>query len=428
MKPRVLLLFDYDWDAEGLAALRQHYDFDRAGFDLFEFPDNARLINFDLDRFVSKLLKQHQKRPYDVVLSNHEQFGALAAALFAQKAGLVGPSPQSIVACQHKLWMRAQLEQACPQANIRFAPLDCDIGSNPPHVEGFPHFAKPIKAAYSVLARLCKDQADLIELTHFSWHEKWVIRRLVEPFDRIRRQLLPLAPSAHRMLLEEPIRGAQFNLDGYMRHGKAHLLGVVDELMYPGTQAFLRFHYPSQLSASQQAHALEIAERFLNYVGFDNSFFNMEFFYDQTNSQIKIIEFNPRLGSQLADLYTRVDGRNIFLMQLALARGLDPLIVERQSTNQTCAASFVFRRFDGADAPPPLSPSTREAFKKSFPNALLFEFRKSAVGLAREYKWLGSHRYGIVHLSGKHEADLQNQFEAATQLLGWSCPEQYRAA
>lgn len=154
----------------------------------------------------------------------------------------------------------------------------------------------------------------------------------------------------------------------------------------------------------------------------------MEFFYDHAIAELKIIEFNPRLGSQLADLYNRVDGRNVFLMQLALAQGLDPLSVEQQQTNQTCAASFVFRRFNGVQAPAPLTQTTRDAFKSAFPDALLFEFRKSAVGLAREYKWLGSHRYGIFHLSGRDEADLQSKFEAAAQLLGWDCPEQYCAA
>lgn len=425
MKPRVLILFDYDWDEQGFKRLESEYEFDRAGFDLFEFPSNARLVNFNIERFVDKLVRRHQANPYIAVVSNHEQFGALAAALFAEKTGLPGPSVISVLSAQHKLWMRTVLEQVCPQANIGFRPLNCDIGDRPPQESGWPLFVKPIKAAYSVLARTCHSQNDLEELTKFSWHEKWVIRMLVEPFDKLRKERLPEAPSAHRMLMEQAIEGQQFNLDGYFYQGRAYLLGMVDELMYPGTAAFLRFHYPSKLSAQMQEKALSVAETFLQQVGFDHSFFNLEFFVEEGSGEIKVIEFNPRLGSQLADLYGRVDGIDVYAMQLALAQGKDPTKVPKRKTAETCAASFVFRKFDGAGSPLALTQAIKDAFKIQFPDALLFEFRKSDVGLQREYKWLGSHRYGVLHLSASDEARLRQKYLQACQLLGWAPGPQF---
>ncbi len=427
MKPRVLILFDYDWDEQGFARLEPYYEFDRAGFDLFSFPDNARLINFNIERFVGHLIRRHKKRPYSAVLSNHEQFGALAAALFAEKTGLHGPSVLSILSAQHKLWMRTVLQEVCPQANVAFRPLNCDIGDRPPQETGWPLFVKPIKAAYSVLARNCRSQQDLEELTRFSWHEKWVIRRLVEPFDRLRRERLPQAPSAHRMLMEQSVSGLQFNLDGFFYQGRAHSLGMVDEIMYPKTQAFLRFHYPSRLTTTVQERALNVAEQFLSRVGFDHSFFNMEFFIEDGTDEIKVIEFNPRLGSQLADLYGRVDGVDVFAMQLALAQGNDPRLVAKTQTDQTCAASFVFRKFDGAASPPELTSQAKAQFKQQFPDGLLFEFRKSEVGLQREYKWLGSHRYGVMHLGGKDANDLKENYLRACQLLGWPPGPQFES-
>jgi hypothetical protein len=81
-------------------------------------------------------------------------------------------------------------------------------------------------------------------------------------------------------MLEEPVPGAQFNLDGYAFAGTVHALGVVDAIHYPGTQAFMRFVYPSTLARDVQARALDVALRFLTAVGFDHGLFNMEFFYD----------------------------------------------------------------------------------------------------------------------------------------------------
>ncbi len=81
-------------------------------------------------------------------------------------------------------------------------------------------------------------------LTRFGFWELWVIRHLVEPFERIVSARLPEAGSAHRMLLEQPVNAVQYNLDGYVFDGELRPLGFVESVMYPGTQAFMRFDYP----------------------------------------------------------------------------------------------------------------------------------------------------------------------------------------
>ncbi len=81
--PRIGALFAYDWDAAGLARQEQRARFDHAGFDLFTFPSNARLIGFDLERFADAQARRGARRGWSGVLSNHEQFGALAAAMVA---------------------------------------------------------------------------------------------------------------------------------------------------------------------------------------------------------------------------------------------------------------------------------------------------------------------------------------------------------
>jgi hypothetical protein len=112
---------------------------------------------------------------------------------------------------------------------------------------------KPVKAAFSVLARRVDNQAELQAHTRFGRRELWVIRRLVEPFERVARARLPQAGSAHRLMLEEPVQAPQYNLDGWVFNGQAHALGVVDAVMYPGTQAFMRWEHPSRLAAAVQA-------------------------------------------------------------------------------------------------------------------------------------------------------------------------------
>ena len=107
-----------------------------------------------------------------------------------------------------------------------------------------------------------------------------IIKLLVEPFERVSKRLLPQAGTSHSMLLETPVHAAQYCLDGIVHNGSTKPLGVVDAVMFPGTQAFMRFDYPSQLGANVQNRALAVATEFLKAIGFTHGMFNMEFFYD----------------------------------------------------------------------------------------------------------------------------------------------------
>ena len=416
------LLFDYEWDAMAHAAMAAQWRFDRAGFDLFAFPSNARLIGFDLERFAAAQARRARRRGWLGVLSHHEQFGALAAALVAEAAGLPGPRPAAILACQHKLHARRVLQQVAPEANLAFEPLDAAYGDNIPDGLHYPAFVKPVKAAFSVLATRVENRAQLQAHTRFGWRELWVIRRLVEPFERIARLRLPEAGSAHRLLLEAPVQAPQYNLDGWVQRGQLHVLGVVDAVMYPGTQAFMRWELPSRLDPAVQARAADVARRFLAAVGFDDGMFNLEFFHDPVTDKLTVIEFNPRLASQFGDLYRRVQGVDPHAIALALATGQDPESLPRQAPQAGAAASFVYRAFDADDLPPMPTWSQRQRLASEFPDSLLLQFPKQGHSLQRDFKWLGSHRYGIIHLGGRDRAHLQQRCEEASNLIGWPAP------
>jgi hypothetical protein len=422
--PRSLVLFNYDWDESGFARWEHEFPIDSAGFDLFSFPSNAHLVNFDLQRFVERLARQakHNGKGWQAVTSNHEQFGALAAALLAERMNWPGTTVGAVLACQHKHYARQVLQQVAPEANTGFELLSSKYGEPVPDDIDYPVFVKPVKAAFSVLARTVHNRAELAALVRFGAWELWVIRRLVEPFERIARLRLPEAGSAHRMLLEQPVNALQYNLDGYFFNGEMRELGVVESVMYPGTQAFLRFGYPCALPAAGRARALDVARRFLQAVGFTHGLFNMEFFYDAAQDRLTVIEFNPRMASQFSDLYLRVDGIDLHRVALELAHGRDPALLSRAVPNAGVAASFVYRSFAPMARPPMPSAAQQQALAREFPSAMLFCFPKSAGQIERDFKWLGSYRYGIMHLDGRDAHDLRARCEAASHLLGWPVP------
>jgi len=430
--PAVGWLFAYDWDRLALDGLQGdgRARFDHAGFDLFSFPSNTRLVGFDLERFADAQAARGRRLGWRAVLSHHEQFGALAAALVAERLGLPGATPESICAAQHKLHARRVLHQVAPEANLGFADLEAHYGGDIPPGIDYPTYVKPVKAAFSVLARRVSSHADLVAHTRFGWRELWVIRRLVEPFERVCRARLPGAGTAHRLLLEEPVAPhvAQYNLDGYVQEGRVHALGVVDAVMYPGTQAFMRWEHPSRLGPAVQARALDVASRFLAAIGYRHGCFNLEFFHDARTDRLTVIECNPRLASQFGDLYRRVQGCDAHAIALALALGEDAAAVPRSAPTAGAAASLVYRTFEGETAPPPPNPARQASFARAFADGLFFSQPKHGHGLERDFKWTGSHRYGIVHLGGRDRADLQQRAERASALLGWPAPYAGHAA
>jgi hypothetical protein len=426
--PRIGWLFAYDWDRaamQRLGAPGGAVRCDHAGFDLFSFPGNLQLPAFDLERFAARQAARGRRRGWRAVLSHHEQFGALAAALVAERLGLPGAKPESILAAQHKLHARRVLAQVAPDANLRCTGLDEGDGARVPGDLDYPVFVKPVKGAFSVLARRVEESGQLRAHLRFDWSERWLIRQLVEPFERVCRARLPQAGSAYRMLLEEPVapQTAQFNLDGWVQDGRVHALGVVDAIMYPGTQAFMRWEHPSRLAAAVQQRALEVAQRFLGAIGYAHGFFNLEFFYDDHDDCLSVIECNPRLASQFSDLYERVHGVDAHGMALALALGTDPQSLPLRRPTAGVAASLVYRAFGlNSVVPPAPAAPQREALARGFPDALLLSFAKRGRSLARDFRWTGSHRYGIVHLGGSDREHLRQRCEDASALLGWPAP------
>lgn len=417
---RVGLLFDFDYDAVAHRQIENAgIKFDRAGFDLFRYPSKLGMVGFEFCRFAAQQAKRGRQLHWQGVLSHNELYGALSAALTAEISGLPGTSPESILACQHKLYARRVLGGICPAENLHYQALAWQQGEPAPEGLTYPCYVKPVRAAFSVLARRIANPEELRRYMVFSWRERWVMDQLIDPFDRIIRERLPQAGNAHRLMIEEALRGPQYNLDGFVDHRGLHVLGVVDAVMYPGTQSFQRWELPSSLPAPVVTRAANVAKSFLAEVGFIRGFFNLEFFYDKVIDRLSVIEFNPRLSSQFGSLYERVYGLSPHAMAVALATGQDPLEAPRTEPTARIAASLVWRTFSELEVPPMPKLLARQAFAQALPKAHLFIFGKSGHALKRDLKWLGSHRYGVVNLGGQDADDIKAQSVLASTLLGW---------
>jgi hypothetical protein len=189
--------------------------------------------------------------------------------------------------------------------------------------------------------------------------------------------------------------------------------------MYPDTMAFMRFMSPSRLALPVQAHIREASELVLRGLGLDHGFFNLEFFV-QDDGSLKLIEVNPRLAAQLAEVHDWVGGTDTY--ELGFAMSLGRALPAPRPAAFGAAASFVWRRFDGGSCPRMPSSEDLAWLAREYPHARLELYPKTGNSLHREIKWLGSHRYAVLNMPGDDEVDLRARYERVCRRLGWPAP------
>ena len=415
-RKRILVVFPKEWDREEFARGDYgDYEFVYEGFDLFRFPSNARLLSFDVRRFVERLVRRWRGR-IDGVFSNNEYFGALIAAIVAERLGLPGTPPAVVITAQHKYYARLEQRRVAPEAVPAFSVFPFDVRDPDEVGLPFPLYIKPVRATFSVLVRRVADFAALKRHLSFSWAEELIIRRLVRPFNDLMPLFTDYTIDAHHLIAEEPVPGREVNVDGYVRDGRVTFIGLCDAVMFPGTDQFERFVYPSRVPAAVQERMRALAERLLTGIGYRHGFFNIEMIWDPATDRLMLIELNPRLASQLAGLYQRVDGVNPHRMLLELCTGQAPRAA-RALTGCSIAASLVSRRFDGRPLERDPRPDEVETVRRQFPDAAVMLYLKRGGALAREMKWLGSYRYAVVNLGGANEDVLNHRYAEIRRML-----------
>lgn len=294
----VLCPQERDLKAVGAAGLEQRYRVRFAGTDLDQLQD------FDPVGFLAEC----ERLPADAAVGTKDQ-SALLAALLAERRGLPGPSPQSLLSLQHKPTSRLIQQRVAPDATPDFALLDGRLPF------GVPFFVKPVVGRLSQNVYRIDDPRDLLGL-----HE---IDRYTTRYADIAVLAGADPADVHGFLAEELLSGTEVTLEGYVHGGQVTTIGVTDSVKYPGTLSFERFEYPSALSEECQAELSEVAAAVLPAHGFEGGFFNVEFFVPE-EGPAQIIEANGRIASQFAPLVQRLHGRSTYDALFELACGDDP--------------------------------------------------------------------------------------------------------
>jgi biotin carboxylase len=353
----------------------------------------------------------------DGVTSTSDYPGAVVAAALAEALALPGAGARGVLGAAHKLHSRQVQRAAAPEAVPDFAVFDpADEHSWP--VE-FPCFVKPVRGSFSLFARRMRDREDLLAFARSPALAEYRAH-YVRLFDDLCARYARFEHGARAFLAEELVGGAQATVEGWIDARGAHVLGVVDTLFHPGTTSFAGFHYPSHLPGAVQERMGRIACDVARALRLGPTLFNVEFFHDAARERVSLIEINPRVCGQFADLYEKVDGTSGLELALALASGAEPA-VRRGAGRFRAAASIPLRVFQPARLARAPEPALQREVERRHPGTLVWSDWRSGelLQVASDVEDGQSVRYGVVNLGGASRCDIQEGLAAIVRELAF---------
>jgi biotin carboxylase len=324
-----------------------------------------------------------------------------------QKLGLRGPSFESVLKCEHKYWSRVEQSQVLTDIPkfCAFNPFETNPRSqvNLP----FPFWMKPVKSFASQLGFRIHNKKEFDEGVEMIRQK---ISHFAEPFNYFLDQIT-LPPSVAGIggdwcIAEAIIAGRQCTLEGYVFKGEVEVYGVIDSIREPNRSTFARYQYPSQLPKRIQERMIGVAQKIMTRLQYDNSPFNMEFFYDEPHDRIWLLEINPRISQSHCDVFKKVDGASHHEVMIDLALGKRPEFPHRQG-EFGCAAKIFLRTHEDAVVKRVPTEEEIQHVKECFPGLLVNIHVKEGMRLSdlpsqESY----SYELGYICLGAKNEHEL----------------------
>lgn len=349
MTKNVFVLGLNDFNAERLARLR---DVDDVRFHGLVDPKKV----YDTQEFdIPEMLAEAEETlssfndSIDAIVGYMDFPVSTMLPILCRKFGTRTSSLEALLKCEHKFWSRSVMREVIPEhtpAFTAFDPFDDEALSKIGEANmRFPFFVKPIKSSGSRLAFRIDSPEDF----DFAIEKlRAEINQISEPFNYVLEQAdLPQdirAVDGGYCMAEQIIGGRQCTVEGYVHEGEVVPYGTIDSVRYPQVLSFFYYYYPSKLPRRVQEKMYDITRTVMAHIGYDNAAFNIEFFWDELQDRIWLLEINTRVSQSHCDLFEMVDGVSHQQVTVDLGLGRKPNMPVRQGAFNV-AAEFFYRVF-----------------------------------------------------------------------------------
>ena len=363
-----------------------------------------------------------QARKIDGIITYFDFPASLIVPIIAEKYGLPGTSVESVLKCEHKYWSRREQKKAIPHAIPDFKafdPFDDDawdcIGFKPPF------WIKPIKSYHSYLAYKITDKESFDEaIAEVREH----IQYIAEPFCELLKDCgVPESISSMKetMFAETQISGHQATVEGYVHDYQVMVYGIIDTMKakdYPSLASYL---YPSSHPHEVQYRMADLARRVVEQLGLNNTAFNIEFFYNETDNKIYLLEINPRMSQSHAYMFEKVHGlsHHHVIINLALGNRPKPL---KFDGDYLIAGHFMLREYESGTITRVPGDDEIESLKNIYPDVAIKVNVKEGTHLddLPEYH-IDSYSYVLadIYLAADNHKDLMQKYDEVLSRLSF---------
>ena len=345
----------------------------------------------------------------DGIVSSGDYPGSIVSAIIAYKMNKLGVDPGIILRAHHKYYSRLDQHAIVPECVPQFRLFSND--GTYIHFK-MPCFLKPVKSYFSMYAYKINFKEEL----HAIVQRVSVPTSFLMPFNQLLKEYTTCNFDANCWILEEFIEGEQVTLEGCVYKNEVYFLGITDSYFYPGTFVFSRFEYPSKLPDNVRNKMKDISTKIVTSIGLNNSLFNIEFIYNKKTDRIYIVEINPRMASQFADLYEKVDGVNSYDILLDLSVGEKPQFQSGKGAFSH-AIVFVLRVFKDYAIRKMPSRENIIQLQTLFPDVRIELYGQEGKKLSKVLQDGKSFRYACVHLGGNSRNEVFEKLKECKKLL-----------
>lgn len=342
------------------------------------------------------------------------------APFLAREFDLPYPSAESVMKCEHKLWSREE------QAKVVDTPDFCgfDPFADDPLSEitlDYPFWVKPVVGHSSMLGFEITNAGDFAAAL-----DKFLgkIRELTRPFRYpLENCDLPAhhAAAGPRMCIAEEMlsAGDQFTVEGYIRDGEVHTIGIVESIRMENEHSFSHYRYPARLDDDVAERMRFMSEQIMRAFEFEGAPFNIEYFYDCERDRLDVLEVNSRMSQSHSDLFKNVDGQPHQQIAVDLALDREPRWHEREG-EFPAAAKFFIRRFEDAFVQTVPSDEDMKLLKEAMPDvrvALNVEAGQRLSELSEQESY--SYEIADLFIGGQNDSELEEKFDLAQKILSF---------
>lgn len=203
-----------------------------------------------------------------------------------------------------------------------------------------------------------------------------------------------------------------------MFRGEFAVHGVFDMHRDADGISIERIDYPaSSVPVHVQQRAIDILERYLRRVGFDDGCFNGEFMWDEATDDLWLIEVNTRISQAHSELFVMVDGASNHEVAIDIALGHTPRPSSGHGEFDVASQCMIFHEDDAFVKRVPTADEIAELERQHPWCVITLEAEQGAKLSQMAHQ--NSYRYivGRVYVGADDRGQLAQRFEAIVSEL-----------